>query len=66
MEARHRDSTCIQNESELLHNSTGCGSYIEAALYSIGVSSEQLLCNGSSMTLTLSSMYMATNGWGSI
>ena len=34
-----------RNQSELVYDSTGGGSYIEAALTSIGVSSEQLVCN---------------------
>ena len=33
------------NQSELVYDSTGGGSYIEAALSSIGDSSEQLVCN---------------------
>ncbi len=34
-----------RNQSELVYDCTGGGSYVEAALLSIGVSSEQLVCN---------------------
>ena len=34
-----------RNHSELVYDTSGGGSYVEAALSSIGVSSEQLVCN---------------------
>ena len=34
-----------QNMSDLVYDTSGSGSYVEAALSSIGVSDEQLLCN---------------------
>ena len=40
-----------------MYDSTGGGLYVEAALFSIGVSSEQLVCNVAKQRSTLSNMY---------
>lgn len=34
-----------RNKSDLVYDKSACGSYVEAALLAIGVSSEQLVCN---------------------